>query len=86
MRVWGVASNEPASTLNRFRDQLNITFPILDDSDGSVFGLYNMVHAFPTAAYPQDWIIGSDGRIAYINNHYEPEEIREVLEGELENL
>jgi hypothetical protein len=33
---------------------------------------------------PQNWIIGSDGRIAYVANIYDPEAIRAVLDAELE--
>ena len=35
------------------------------------------------AAFPQDWIIGSDGRVAYVNNAYEPDEMIDVIEREL---
>jgi peroxiredoxin len=84
VRVWGVASNEPIHVLENFRDQLGITFPILNDEDGSVFAQYSMTMGLPTAAYPQDWIVGVDGSIAYINNHYEPAIMVSVLESELE--
>ena len=82
--VWGVASNEPVSVLERFRDQLGITFPILNDVDGSVFEQYSMTMGLPTAAYPQDWIVGVDGTIAYINNHYEPAQMISVIDSELD--
>jgi hypothetical protein len=36
--------------------------------------------AFPSAAFPQDWIVGPDGRIIYENNGFEPDEMRYVLE------
>ena len=39
-----------------------------------------MNQAFPTAAYPQDWIVGPDGTILYVNNGFEPDEMRFVLE------
>ena len=43
---------------------------------------YMMQAAFDTAAYPQDWVIGTDGRVAYVNNGYEPDEIAAVVEQE----
>jgi peroxiredoxin len=82
--VWGVGSNEPVDVLERFRDQLGITFPILNDVDGSVFEQYSMTNGLPTAAYPQDWIVGVDGTIAYINNHYEPAQMISVIDSELD--
>jgi hypothetical protein len=39
-----------------------------------------MGSAFPSAAFPQDWIVGPDGRIVYENNGFEPDEMRYVLE------
>jgi len=39
--------------------------------------------AFMSAAYPQDWIVGVDGKIAYANNAFEPDEMRAVIEREL---
>jgi len=83
LQVWGIASNEPTNVLMNFRENLGITFPILEDPDGSVFAQYSMSMGLPTAAYPQDWIVGSDGKVAYINNHYEPAQIISVIESEL---
>jgi len=84
VQVWGIASNEPTNVLRNFREQLGLTFPILEDSDGSVFAKYSMTMGLPTAAYPQDWIVGIDGSISYINNHYEPAIMVSVIESELE--
>ena len=81
--VWGIASNESAETLSTYRDYFGLTFPILLDSDGAVIDDYSQVAAFPTAAYPQDWVIDVDGRVAYVNNGYEPDEIRAVIEEQL---
>lgn len=56
--------------------------PILVDVHG-VQQQYQQQMAFPTAAYPQDWIIGTDGTIQYYNNRYEYEMMIEVIEREL---
>jgi len=62
---------------------MGITMPILVDNQNTQ-ETYNMQWAFITAAFPQDWIIGSDGTIKYINNRYEYEAMVEVIEAELE--
>ena len=33
--------------------------------------------------YPQDWIIGADGRVRYVNTIYDPVELMAVLDAEL---
>jgi hypothetical protein len=58
--------------------------PILWDEGGEVHSRYAQEAAFDGANYPQNWIIGSDGRIAYVANIYDPEAIRAVLDAELE--
>ena len=84
MVVWGIGSDDPLDALTSFANALGLTYPILHDRDGSVHTDYSMTSAFPTAAYPQDWIVGADGRIVYANNAYEPSEIRAVIEREIE--
>jgi hypothetical protein len=39
--------------------------------------------AFDISPYPQDWVIDSDGRVAYVNTAYEPDELKAVLESDL---
>ena len=39
--------------------------------------------AFEVSPYPQDWVIGADGRVAYVNTAYEADEIRAIVEEEL---
>ena len=43
-----------------------------------------MALAFPTGAYPQDWVIGTDGLVVYANNRFELEEMTTAIERELE--
>ncbi len=81
--MWGIASNEAHDTVVSFGDALGLTFPILEDSDGAVIEAYAQQTAFGDAIYPQDWIIGSDGTVVYVNNGYEPDEWAVVLEKEL---
>ncbi len=81
--MWGIASREDNDTLVQFRDALGLTFPILEDTDGAVIAAYAQQTAFGDAIYPQDWIIGSDGTVVYVNNGYEPDAWAVVLEKEL---
>ena len=62
---------------------MGLTFPILFDGGGLVHGSYGELrHEFGTR-YPQDWIIGVDGTLLYVNTAYEPDEMTAVIEAEL---
>lgn len=39
--------------------------------------------SFPSGAYPQQWIVGTDGVIEYYANEYEEEALRALIEAEL---
>ena len=65
-----------------FRDAFGLSFPILLDHDGSVMEMYSQ-DAFEVSPYPQDWVIGVDGRVAYVNTAYEADEIQGIVEEEL---
>ena len=78
--VFGIGSEDSQSALLNFRDSFGLTYPILYDGNGQVHSQYSLQSAFPTAAYPQDWIVGPDGRIVYANNGFEPDEMRFVIE------
>ena len=83
MVVYGVASDDSPEALAAFKERLGLSFPILVDTDGEVHAAYSMALAFSSAAYPQDWIVGTDGRVAYANPAFEPDEMRAVIEREL---
>ena len=83
--VWGISSTrEGAQALTTFAEQHGITYPILEDTDGSVHDQYAQELAFVTAAYPQDWVIGVDGTVVYMNNSFELEGMVTAIEGELD--
>lgn len=84
MVVWGIASQETRSTVRRFAEQYGITFPILLDETGRVNSDYAQSVPFPSGAYPQDWIIGADGRVRYVNNGFELDAMLHVLDDELD--
>ena len=64
-------------------DLFDITLPVLLDIDRSVTADYEQTMAFPTGAYPQEWLIGTDGVIEYYSNELEYDELVTVIEAEL---
>ena len=81
--MWAIATREDAETVRAWADAFDITLPILLDGDGSVTAQYAQTMAFPTAVYPQEWVIGTDGIIEYYANEFEYEALEEVVDGEL---
>ncbi len=81
--VWGIASQEPDDRVRAFAAALGLSFPILLDRDGSVNRQYAQEMAFPSAAYPQDWVIGRDGVVVYAHNSFELDAIRAAVDGAL---
>lgn len=80
VQVWGIASNEPDDTVRAFAEDMGVTFPILLDRDGSVYQEYYQLAPFPSAAYPRDWMVDPAGRIGYVNNGFEPDEMTRLLD------
>lgn len=79
--VWGIASADSEGDLRTFVAQYGITFPILVDNQG-VHQQYAQQTPFPTAAYPQDWVIGADGTVVYLNNGFELEAMLSAIASE----
>ena len=84
MVVWGIASSENAEVVRNYAESLGLTYPILLDVDGQVNRDYAQVMAFPTGAYPQDWVIGTDGVVVYANNRFELAELTAAVESQLD--
>ncbi len=83
MQVWGIASQDPRDQVSRFVLQMGLTFPVLYDAGGDVIERYGRLrHSFGTV-YPQDYIVGNDGTIVYVNPGYEPDEMVSVIEAKL---
>ena len=82
--VYAIASLESAYAVEQFKAYTGATFPFLLDTDGAVYEDYRQQTAFWSAAYPQDWIIGADFKVAYVNNGYEPDEMIAVIEEQLD--
>jgi peroxiredoxin len=83
VRVWGITSREDEQVVRTFVEQYGVTFPVLLDSNGDVNRDYRQDPAFPSAAYPQDWVIGTDGKVAYVNNGFELDAMETALDNEL---
>ena len=81
--VWGIATREEASRVRAYADSLGITYPVLLDTTGEVDRLYDLAFAFPTGAYPQDFVVGADGRIVYASNEPDVEAIEAAVVAEL---
>ncbi len=84
MVVVGIASQEMESTVRNYADLLGLTYPILLDESGAVNREYAQVMAFPTAAYPQDWVINDAGVVVYANNRFELAELEAAVDAQLD--
>ena len=85
MQVWGIVSRESTSTVEQFANHYGLTFPILRDKAGSIHNKYDQEMAFPSAAYPQDWVVDTKGKIIYINNGYELDSMLDSIKMALED-
>ncbi len=81
--VWAIGPSDSMEDLIAYRDDMGLTFPVLYDEDGAVFSRYEQQAAFSQTIFPQDWIIDAEGRVAYVNNAYEADEMIAIIEGEL---
>jgi peroxiredoxin len=84
VRVWAIASNERSEDdARQFADALQLQMPVLYDADGAVHELYVQAATVPAAAFPQEWIVGTDGTIVYSATQYEYAAVRDVIEAQL---
>ena len=86
LRIWGIAPDDAYGTLTTFSDEMGLSFPILYDEGGVVHDAYNAGSKTTNSIYPQDWIIGGDGAVLYVNTAYDPEQMIAVIEAELQRL
>ena len=81
--MWGIAPADPLDAVEAYVNDLGLTFPILYDDGGLVSDLYNPGVPQTNTVFPQDWIIGVDGPLRYVNTAYEPDVMRAILDEEL---
>jgi hypothetical protein len=51
--------------------------------NGNASDNYPLDMAFPSAAYPRQFVVGVDGTVVYVNNRYEYDSLSAVLDSEL---
>ena len=81
--VWGIGSEDPLASLQAFTEQMGVTFPVLFDGGGQVHAQYDIGPRATNPIHPQDWIVGVDGTLVYVNNTYEPSGMIAGIEAEL---
>jgi peroxiredoxin len=81
--VWAIGSEDEYADLGTYVEQMGLTYPLLYDEGAAVQDLYNPGRVPTNSKYPQDWIIGADGRVKYVNTIYDPDELMAVLDAEL---
>ena len=82
--LWGIGGHsDTIATLKLFKKQMGLTFPILFDDAYAVQRAFYQVEPAIFSPYPKDYIIGIDGRIRYVNNKYDHEELIGAIEEEL---
>jgi len=87
LKVWGIGGeDDDAITLALFKHQMGLTYPILYDDGIAVQKEFYGVEWVINSPYPKDYIVGVDGRIRYVNNKYDSEEVIAVIEEELEKM
>jgi hypothetical protein len=77
----GVNIDEPESVVEDFVNEFSLTYPVLLGNT-SLKNIYNIGgrHISP---YPRDYIVGTDGRIAYASAEFDPEQITNVVLSQL---
>lgn len=81
--VFGVFSMESREQVQAWTEGFGVSFPVLLDTDGRVKAAYEQQMPFPTGAYPQDWVVGTDGLVVYQNNRWDLQAIEEAIQAEL---
>jgi peroxiredoxin len=81
--IWALASGEAEGTVEDFVSELDIDLTVLLDATGEVHASYDLLSAFPTAAYPEEWLIDREGNVAFTANAYDRERLVAAIEGVL---
>ena len=80
--MWALTNDNPFAVTSTWQ-AYDLTFDVLYDPDDDVKIQYIMDPAFSGTTYPQHWLIGSDGRIVYASNTYDPDQLATLIEREL---
>ena len=77
VKTIGINVGEDLETVNRYRENFDLTFPMLMDPFSEAYFDYRTQGISP---FPQDVIIDQDGVVRYIQANYQPHRIFEILE------
>ncbi len=77
----GVNIDEPAAVVEDFINQFKLTYPVLL-GNSPLKASYNIAGTY-VSPFPRDYIIGSNGRIIYAGDEFDPEEIGRVISEDL---
>ena len=70
------------ASIGEFAEALDLEMTVLVDN-GNASDNYPLDQAFPSAAYPRQFVVGVDGTVVYVNNRYEYDSLSAVLDQEL---
>lgn len=73
-----LAIGADVTQLSEFRDVFGMRFLGLIDPSSSVYGAWRVPD--PTAPYPQDYVLDQQGRVAYWNDQFDPQEVMAVID------
>lgn len=86
LNVWYIADTssgqETLPQVEAFAVQYGLGDPVLIDVGGNVHNQYGQQTA-QGSIYPQQWLIGADGTVVYVNNTYDPDALVPLIEAEL---
>ncbi len=87
MVIWAIGPDDELSKLSAYAEQLGLTYPVLYDPEGIEAHSQYVINSTTTnSVFPQDWIIGVDGKVRYVSTAYEPSHMIAVLEEELAKM
>ncbi len=76
VRIIGINRGEDLNTVEQFIESFGITYPVILDSDGSVWVTYKIQGISP---FPLDCIIDQNGIVQYLNTEYDPQVMLSVV-------
>ncbi len=77
VEFWAIGSENEVDDLERFVEDLGLTFPILPDPSQAVFTAFELPEG--PGLYPREWLIDSTGHVAYVTNRFEPDALAAAL-------
>ena len=77
--VWAIG-DDTEDAIRQFDEQLDLGLPVLLDTDGAVHDLYDEIWPYRQQAYPQQWILDRDGKVAYVAYDFDYDDVVAVIE------